>query len=102
MKASRSNGYGMDLKFLNYAQSNQVWKIFSFFLSHTPSSCRWKTHATRPWAMLLPLLWCTKFKYLKNLSPSFFKIALVDLNNALNILLSLNLDWEVIALILTD
>jgi len=24
MKASRSNGYGMDLKFLNYAQSNQV------------------------------------------------------------------------------
>ena len=26
MKASRSNGYGMDLKFLNYAQSNQVDK----------------------------------------------------------------------------
>ena len=24
MKSSRSNGYGMDLKFLNYAQSNQV------------------------------------------------------------------------------
>ena len=24
MKANRSNGYGMDLKFLNYAQSNQV------------------------------------------------------------------------------
>ena len=92
MKASRSNGYGMDLKFLNYAQSNQVWK--EFFFSHIPSSCRWKTHATRPWAMPLPLLWCTKFKYFENLSPSFFKIALLDLDNALNILLSLKLDWD--------
>ena len=26
MKASQRNGYGMDLKFLNYAQSNQVLK----------------------------------------------------------------------------
>ena len=36
MKASRSNGYGMDLKFLNYAQSNQVWKkILFLFLPHS-------------------------------------------------------------------
>ena len=35
---------------------------------------------------------CDALKYFENLSPSFFKIALLDLDNALNILLSLNLD----------